>query len=54
MSRGTTHRSVRVEDALWVAAKEAAERNGDNLSDILRKALEDYVDRDASTVANSA
>ena len=45
MSRGTTHRSVRIEQELWDAAKAAANENGDNLSDIIRKALQQYVDQ---------
>ena len=45
MSRGTTHRTVRIEDALWDAAKTAAKENGENVSDIIRKALQQYVDQ---------
>jgi len=45
VSKGTTHRTVRIEDTLWDAAKTAANERGDNLSDIIRKALEQYVDQ---------
>lgn len=41
MSKGTTRRSVRINDGLWEKAQEVANRRGDNLSDIIRKALED-------------
>lgn len=43
MSRGTRQRSVRVEDELWTAAKDVADENDDNLSDIIRAALKDYI-----------
>lgn len=43
MSRGTKQRNFRAEDELWDKAKEVADRRGDNLSDILRQALETYV-----------
>lgn len=46
MSRGTPKRSVRVEDELWDAAKEAADKRGDNLSDILRDRLKSYLTED--------
>jgi hypothetical protein len=48
MSKGTTHRTVRIEDGLWDAAKESAVENGDNLSDIIRRALAEYVERHRS------
>jgi hypothetical protein len=43
MSRGTVHRTLRVDDDLWGAAKAAADARGDNLSEVLRQALRDYV-----------
>ena len=46
MSRGTIHRTVRVDDALWAAAKEKAEAEGVSLSEIIRQALQTFVDRD--------
>ena len=43
MSKGTKVRTVRVEDPLWDKAKEVAAENGDNLSEIIRAALLEYV-----------
>ena len=42
-SKGTPPRTIRVEDALWDAAKETARTRGDNLSEIIRQALNTYV-----------
>jgi len=42
MSKGTTARNVRISDELWAKAKAKADRQGDNLSQVLRQALEDY------------
>lgn len=42
MSKGTARRSIRVGD-LWDKAQQVAEERGDNLSDIIRQALEQYV-----------
>ena len=39
MSRGTIHRTVRVDDELWAAAKSEAARRGENLSDVIRRLL---------------
>lgn len=43
MSEGTPRRSIRVEDELWEAALLKAASEGENLSDVLRKALQDYI-----------
>ena len=43
MSKGTTRRTVRIEDGLWEVAGNAAKVRGDNLSDIIREALRAYV-----------
>jgi hypothetical protein len=43
MSKGTTRRAVRVNDALWQAALSVAAERGEKLSDILRAALVDYI-----------
>lgn len=43
MSKGTPRRGVRVEDELWIPALEKAAASGDNLSDIIRQALRDYL-----------
>jgi len=48
MSKGTTRRTVRIEDRLWDKAKELADKNGDNLSDVLRRALVEYVEKGPS------
>jgi predicted transcriptional regulator len=44
-SAGTTRRTVRVDDDLWLRALVTAYRRGDNLPDVIRDALERYVDR---------
>lgn len=41
------HRSVRVEDALWQAAKEAADAEGTTRGDVMREALRELVARHA-------
>jgi len=46
MSRGTIHRTVRVEDVLWTAAKTKAQAEGVSLSDVIRDALRAYVERE--------
>lgn len=38
-------RSLRVPEALWDAAKETADRRQENISDVIREALEKYVKR---------
>lgn len=43
MSKGTPLRAVRVDAELWEKAKAKAKDRGDNLSHILRQALEKYV-----------
>jgi len=44
-SKGTKHRGVRVEDDLWLRAKREAARRNEHLSDVIRRALEEYVER---------
>ena len=44
MSKGTTHRTVRIEDGLWEAAKTKADADGVNLSEVIRAALRQYLD----------
>lgn len=41
------HRSVRVEDDLWWAAKEAAAAEGTTRGDVMREALRELVARHA-------
>jgi len=36
-------RNIRVPDVLWAAAKAKADEQGDNLSEVIRRALERYV-----------
>lgn len=44
MSKGTTHRTVRIDDGLWEKAQAKAGARGDNLSAIIRDALRNYAD----------
>lgn len=44
MSKGTTIRGIRIPDDLWDAARRKAEAEGRNLSEIIREALQEYVD----------
>lgn len=41
-SKGTTRRTVRVPDELWDAAHAAARVRGEAVSDVIRRALEEY------------
>lgn len=50
MPRGTTLRNFRAEDDLWLRAKDVAAARGENLSDVLRAALERYVKRHEVTI----
>jgi hypothetical protein len=45
-TRGTIHRTVRVEDALWLPAMAKAKERGEKLSDIIRAALRAYLERE--------
>lgn len=45
MARGTTLRNFRADDSLWQRAKAVADARGESLSDVLRRALEQYVKR---------
>ena len=36
-------RAFRIRAGLWEQAKTAAERNGERISDVIRRALENYV-----------
>lgn len=35
--------NIRVSDKVWAAAQQKAEENGDNLSEVIRAAIERYV-----------
>jgi Mn-dependent DtxR family transcriptional regulator len=50
MSKGTIHRTVRIEDGLWEEAKAAASERGENLSDVIRQALWEYVNNHTKEV----
>jgi predicted HicB family RNase H-like nuclease len=39
----TPSRNVRVSDELWQAAQAQAAENGETVSDVVRRALEEYV-----------
>jgi hypothetical protein len=43
VSKGTAHRTLRVEDERWEAAKAKAAERGENLSEILRQRLREYI-----------
>jgi hypothetical protein len=51
-SGNTPQRTIRVPDPEWDAAKEAADANGDTLSDVIRTALRRYVARNAKRAAS--
>lgn len=38
-----TKKSIRIPDKLWTAALTRADERGDNLSEVIRKAIERYV-----------
>lgn len=39
----TPHRTIRIADELWVAAKEKAAEEGQTITDVIRMQLEAYV-----------
>jgi hypothetical protein len=43
MPRGTALRNVRIADKVWLPAKERAAENGETVSDVVRRALVEYV-----------
>jgi predicted transcriptional regulator len=44
VTKGTTRRSIRVDDELWDEAQRIAKERDDNLSVILRDRLREYVE----------
>jgi hypothetical protein len=48
----TPQRTVRIPDKTWDAAKATAERRGDNLSEVIRQNLEQYVKRNQLLARN--
>lgn len=49
MTTHTTRRTVRVPDRIWYAAQTIAELQGETVSDVIRRALEQYVERATHT-----
>jgi antitoxin component of RelBE/YafQ-DinJ toxin-antitoxin module len=47
--KGTARRTVRVNDDLWRAAQEKADRTGIDVSEIIRKALAAWIAEDEET-----
>lgn len=43
MSKGTKIRGIRIDDDLWKAATERAEKVGKSVSDVIRDALREFV-----------
>lgn len=43
MAEQMIQRAFRIKRALWEAAKTAAAKNGERISDVIRRALENYV-----------
>lgn len=54
MTRGTTLRNVRVADDLWQRARAVADERDESLSDVMRTALERYVERHEVTLPPGA
>jgi predicted transcriptional regulator len=42
-TKGTTRHAIRIPDDLWTAALTLARSRNENLSDIIRRALTDYI-----------
>lgn len=49
MARGTVHRSIRIPDSEWLPARERADREGESVTDVVRRALREYVTDPEST-----
>lgn len=45
----TPHRTFRIPDAEYISAKEKAEREGTNVTAVVRQKLRDYVEEDDDT-----
>lgn len=45
MSKGTTRRTVRIEDELWDTIQARTEAEGINASDLIRQLLRDWIAR---------
>ena len=49
----TPLRNVRIADDIWQAAKERADQQGESLSDVIRRALEQYVNTETCLLYTS-
>jgi Arc/MetJ-type ribon-helix-helix transcriptional regulator len=47
--RGTPLRNIRVSDDLWTAALVQADARGESLSEVIRRALRDYITEETAT-----
>lgn len=45
MTGNTPLRAVRIPDEIWIPAKEIAAREGETLSEVIRRALTEYIDK---------
>ena len=43
-TKGTKRHAIRIPDPLWNQARTTAAEHGDNLSEIIRQALAEYID----------
>lgn len=50
----TTPRAVRVPDAVWDRAQAVAEANGETVSEVVRRALREYIATDGRRTMRSA
>lgn len=44
VAKGTTQRSIRIADDVWIPANELAERLGETVSDVVRESLAGYIE----------
>lgn len=49
----TQHRSVRVPDARWEAAKRVTRANGTNVAEVVNQALQEYIDEHEAEAPSS-
>lgn len=47
MMTKTPHRTIRIPDELWLPAQAKAEARGESVSDIIRRALTEYVEEES-------
>lgn len=46
-SKGTPHRPIRIKDELWDPAREKAAAEGTNLSEVIRRLLNEWLQKGA-------